>query len=383
MKAVVLGGAGIMGSYAVEVLARKAFFSELVVADINEERGKEIAAKNDAKFQKVDVSNAQNLASCIKDADVVINCVGPFYKFAPLVLKAAIEEGVNYVDICDDYDVTHELIEKFNEEAMKKGVTCIIGLGASPGITNVIASYAAEMLDEIEEIKVYVTRGIKEEAGEAIPYHMLHCWLGEIPVYENGKYKKARGLRDGKECVRFPEPFGEAFVYYFGHPETVTLPKYIEEVKNVCCKGTFFPPMFREILLNLEQLGLLSNELLNVKGYTLTPIDFLASYISSTVQKMSNMPDVPEGGAVMVEVKGKKNGKARIYKFSGIARMKEATATPAAIAAIMIAKNEIKSPGVKAPEACVPAKEFLNMLMTEGIFGKTWMAEEKEMEELP
>ena len=47
---------------------------------------------------------------------------------------------------------------------------------------------------------------------------------------------------------------------------------------------------------------------------------------------MSSMSDVPEGGAVMVEVKGTKNGKAHIYKFSGISRMREATATPAALA---------------------------------------------------
>ena len=95
------------------------------------------------------------------------------------------------------------------------------------------------------------------------------------------------------------------------------------------------------------------------------------------------MSDVPEGGAVMVEVKGTKNGKARIYKFSGISRMREATATPAALAAIMMARGEINSPGVKAAEACVPAREFLNRLIAEGIFGKTWMGEEKEMEELP
>ncbi len=383
MKAVVLGGAGVMGSYAAMRMAKEGIFSELIIADLNEEVGRKIAAQCGGEFKKIDVTNSNELAECMQGADVVVNCVGPFYKFAPLILKAAIEEGVDYVDICDDYDATQELIEKFNDGAVERDVTCIIGLGASPGITNVVASYAAEKLDEVEEIKVYVTRGIKEEAGGAIPYHMLHCWIGEIPVYENGEYKKARGLRDGKECVKFPEPFGEASVYYFGHPETITLPRYIKGLKNVCCKGTFFPPAFREILLNLEQLGLLSNEPINVKGHDIAPIDFLASFISSTVKKMAGMADIPEGGAVMVEVKGTKNGKMHTYRFSGTARMKEATATPAALAAIMMAKGEIKSAGVKAPEAAIPARKFLNMLMAEGIFGKTWMAEEKEMEELP
>ena len=52
-------------------------------------------------------------------------------------------------------------------------------------------------------------------------------------------------------------------MYYFGHPETVTLPRYIK-VRNVCCKGTFYPSIFRELLLNLEQIGLLSDKELEI-----------------------------------------------------------------------------------------------------------------------
>jgi len=42
MKAVVLGGAGVMGSYAVERLSKSAVFSEIMVADIDEERARKI-----------------------------------------------------------------------------------------------------------------------------------------------------------------------------------------------------------------------------------------------------------------------------------------------------------------------------------------------------
>ena len=92
-------------------------------------------------------------------------------------------------------------------------------------------------------------------------------------------------------------------MYYFGHPETVTLPRYIK-VRNVCCKGTFFPSIFRELLLNLEQIGLLSDKELEIKGIKLSPIDFLATFISSKVEELSNLPNIPEGGAVIVKVKG-------------------------------------------------------------------------------
>ena len=259
MKAVVLGGAGVIGSYAVEYLSKSNVFSEITVADISKVRGEKIEKEHERiHYVHMDATDKESLINSMKGADVVINCVGPFYKFAPLILKTAIEEGINYVDVCDDYDTTQVLIDTYNAQAADEGVTCIVGLGASPGLTNIIAAHAASQLTTVSDITIYVTRGILEEAGGAIPYHMMHCWLGPVPIYKNGALQMARGLIDGEEWVTFPEPFGQASVYYFGHPETVTLPRYIKDVKNVCCKGTFFPEKFRRILLQLEELGLLS-----------------------------------------------------------------------------------------------------------------------------
>lgn len=371
-----------MGSYAVEVLSRGTVFSHIYVADVNEERGKKLCESTErTEFMKVDVTDEKSLREAIKNVDVVVNCVGPFYKFAPGILKTAINHGIDYVDICDDYDATLELLG-MDEEARRAGITCVVGLGASPGITNVIAAYAAHLLSSVREIRVYVTRGIKEEAGGAIPYHMLHCWLGEIPIYRNGHHERARGLVDGKEWVTFPEPFGEASVYYFGHPETVTLPRYIKGVEHVCCKGTFFPSEFREILLQLQNLGLLSPEPITVGTTSISPLDFLASYVGTMVGRMGALPDIPEGGAVMVRVTGEKEGNPMEYLFSGIARMREATATPAAVGAEMIATKEITAPGVHAPEGCVPPKEFLNRLLGETLFGDVWMSVTQKVQEL-
>lgn len=383
MKAVILGGAGVMGSYAVERLSGEDIFSELLIADIDSSRAEKISRISEKiDYTKVDATDKESLSQSMKDADVVVNCIGPFYKFAPLILETAIESGVDYVDICDDYDATQKLIDDFNDRAIDAGVTCIVGLGASPGITNVIAAYASSQLTSVDEIKVYVTRGIEEEAGGAIPYHMLHCWLGEIPIYKDGMYRKARGLVDGEEYVKFPEPFGGAKVYYFGHPETVTLPRYIKGVKNVCCKGTFFPSEFRQALLQIHSLGLLSERPVNVGGYEIKPLDFMASFISSMEENISTMGyEVPEGGAVMVEVKGEKDSQPKVYTFAGTSHMREGTATPAAIGAKMIADGTIKSHGVQAPEGCVPPKQFINTLLDDNLFGDIWMTVTEKVEE--
>lgn len=381
MKAVVLGGAGVMGSCVVKCLSKMKIFSNICIADIAESRAKEICRINEkVDYMYTDVTDEESLCQSLRDVDVAVNCVGPFYRFAPLILKAAVAEGVNYVDICDDYDVTRKLLDNFNKQAVDAGVTCILGLGASPGLTNVIAAYASSELSSVKDVRIYVTRGIAEEAGGAIPYHMLHCWLGEVPVYKNRSYQKAKALVDGEEYVTFPEPFGQTSVYYFGHPETVTIPRYIKGVENVCCKGTFFPAEFRQYLLQLESLGLLSEEPVAVKGHRITPLDFLAGYIGSLVKKMGTGGyKIPTGGAVMVEVSGEKDSQPKTYRFAGTARMREGTATPAALGAEMIARGDINSPGVQAPEACIPPRRFINRLLEEKLFGDVWMTVTEKM----
>jgi len=374
MKAVVFGGAGVEGSYAVHCLTQSEKISEILIADLSEKRGQEIAnAHEKITFEKIDVTDQQSLNKGFSGADVAVNCVGPFYKFAPPILKTAIDKGVDYVDICDDYDMTTELLDTFDKDAKDAGTTCIVGLGASPGLTNIMAKFASEQLTKTKDITIYVTRGLTEEAGGAIPYHMFHCWLGPVPVYKNGQFTKGMGLVDGAEPVIFPQPFGAGNVYYFGHPETVTLPRYIEGLENASCKGTFFPDSFRQLLLQIYNLGLTNDQPIPVKGMQVAPVDFLASYMGVIGKQVMNSGEkIPEGGAIMVKVVGEKDGVERMIEYSGCANMKEGTATPAAIGAEMILEGKIKSPGVSAPEGCVPAKDFMNRIMGRSGFGKTW-----------
>jgi saccharopine dehydrogenase (NAD+, L-lysine-forming) len=381
MKAVVFGGAGVIGSFAVDCLIKMDTFSNITIADVNETKAKEICKKsNKLMFEKIDATDEKDLSNSLKDADVAVNCIGPFYKFAPKIIESVIKKGVNYVDVCDDYDATQKLLDDYHKKAMDAGSTCIVGLGASPGLTNMIALFASSQLTSVDSIKIYVTRSIEEESGGAIPYHMLHCWLGKIPIYSNGRFQKVNGLIDGEEFATFPQPFGQSAVYYFGHPETVTLPRYIKGVKNVCCKGSFFPADFRLELLKLQSLGFLSEKPINVQGHNIKPLDFTAAYLD-TIRKniISNTKNIPSGGSVMVEVTGKDESEPRVIKYAGTSHMRNGTATPAAVGGKMLAEKEIEKPGVYAPEGCIPAEEFvMQFLQIEG-FGDVWLTFTQKM----
>jgi saccharopine dehydrogenase (NAD+, L-lysine-forming) len=381
MKAVVFGGAGVIGSFAVECLTNMDTFTNITIADAKESKARQICKKNNKiSFVKLDATDEKSISNSLKNVDVAVNCVGPFYKFAPKIMSTVIKKGINYVDVCDDYDATQKLLDDYHKKAEDAGSTCIVGLGASPGLTNIIAAFAANQLTSVDSIKVYVTRSIEEESGGAIPYHMLHCWLGKIPIYSNGRFQKVDGLIDGEEYATFPEPFGQSAVYYFGHPETVTFPRYIKGVKNVCCKGSFFPADFRLALLQLQSLGFLSETPINVHGQKIKPLDFTARYID-TIRKniISNSGKIPSGGSVMVEVSGKDDSEPRTIKYAGTSHMRNGTATPAAVGAKMLAEKNIEKPGVYAPEGCIPPEEFVMHFMNVEGFGDVWLTFTQKM----
>lgn len=87
MECVVLGGTGVMGSFVVEHLAESGVFERVVAVDYDDSRREEIEALDErVAFAAVDVTDAGALEDAIEDADVVVNCVGPFYRFAERVL---------------------------------------------------------------------------------------------------------------------------------------------------------------------------------------------------------------------------------------------------------------------------------------------------------
>ncbi|MBN2602867.1 MAG: hypothetical protein JXA91_01890 [Candidatus Thermoplasmatota archaeon] len=81
----------------------------------------------------------------------------------------------------------------------------------------------------------------------------------------------------------------------------------------------------------------------------------------------------------MVEVKGEADGKPQTIRYGGTAQIRQGTGTSVAIGAKMLAEGKIKSPGVFAPEGCIPQMEFImNFLNIEG-FGDAWITIKQKM----
>ena len=181
-----------------------------------------------------------NLENVMRDHDVVLNTTGPFFKFGVPILKSAIKCKCHYFDICDDWEPTIEMLN-LNEEAFKNNVTAIIGLGASPGISNLLGLKAINELDSVDSIITgWDMSSAKPEdessqAGtNAAMEHALQQISGEIKVYKDDAYKMTKPLE--KIDIHYPGR-GSYNAYVFGHPEAVTFPHHFNNLKeslNAC-----------------------------------------------------------------------------------------------------------------------------------------------------
>ena len=159
MKIVVMGGAGDVGSRAVEELANEPGISRVTVADWNIRGARVLAKKLQASGAlaevvavRVDANRHQSLVDCIKGHQVVASALGPFHQYELKLVRAAIEAKAHYASICDEWEPAKALFDDFQVWAHQSGCMIVTGLGASPGLTNMGVAHLAKSFDAIRKL---------------------------------------------------------------------------------------------------------------------------------------------------------------------------------------------------------------------------------------
>jgi saccharopine dehydrogenase (NAD+, L-lysine-forming) len=348
-KVTVLGGCGAVGSVAVKTLVQSDDFSQVVIADMNIEKAGQLAAAlggDKVTATACNAHDAQSVKEAIRGSNVVLNCVGPFYLTVKPILAAVIESRINYVDVCDDVDVTLDILENMDPKAREAGITALIGMGSSPGLTNVVARYAADvLLDTVDSVDIFHTHGGEPIEGAGVIGHRFHCMSIPIPMYLDGKLQ-----------------YVASTIYPYPHPEQITIPRHIQ-LQRVTNKGSVLPEAYYNLTRDLCLLGLASIEPVNVKGQMVVPRDFAIAYIIRERERLLKETGFGEQrGCVSVIVTGSKEGKKVEYRFHMVSThqaLGEGTGIPAAMGAILMQRGQVQGKGIRPPEACINPSEFL------------------------
>ncbi|MEW5945937.1 MAG: saccharopine dehydrogenase NADP-binding domain-containing protein [bacterium] len=359
MKVLILGGAGDMARAALSVLADETAVSLVTVADINERKAGAIAAGLGGKFRsaRADGMDRAGTVELMKQHDVSIGFVGPFYIFEKRMSEAAIEAGVGYVSICDDYDAYLEAAA-LDEKAREKSVKILTGFGNSPGITQMLARKGYDSMDKPRRINIAWAAGSNEDVGPTNLMHFFHIFNATTLQWLDGAEKRVRTGR-GRRVVEFPPPMGKLPVYYTGHAESVSIPRNLAGLEEVTLHGGVHPPYIISIVKLFSALGLLA---------THRRRKAVAGFISR-VQGVFRMGGVDKS-VFRVDAHGEHAGKKCHRWYTGVGPIAQITSVPAVVAAVWLAEGRFdhKPGGVYSAERLLDDPDpFLDELKRRGI----------------
>lgn len=238
-RVLILGGGGAIGRKAAASASACSAVDQLVIADRSLPAAERVAAlhTHHATAIELDVFDDAALRAAMRDVDAVLNCAGPYYRTGVHCLQAAIAEKRTYLDVCDDWETTHEML-RLDGEARAAGISAIIGMGASPGVTNLLARIAATELDHCEKVvtgwnldsgkEAFIEAEQHRGGTHARIVHWLHQLSGEVEIWRNGRRERARPFA----AIRLEPPgLKPRIVFTLGHPEPLTLPRVIPSIE--------------------------------------------------------------------------------------------------------------------------------------------------------
>src|SRR5205807_3041261 len=250
----------------------------------NEGRAQELAASlSSGKLlvRQIDVNDEERLRELLRGTDVALSAVE--YVFNLPILKACIQEKAHYADLGGLFHMTRTLMN-MHAEAEAAGITAILGMGGTPGITNLLARAAVDKLDRVDSIKVQL--GCSDTTPSTAPLvapYSIRTILDEFTkppqVFQDGTWYPQPPLT-GQEEIIFPLPVGRATAIYSLHSECASFPVSFRDkgIRHASFKIAF-PNDFLTRLKFLVDLGFGSDEPINVRGVAVSPREVLAKLL--------------------------------------------------------------------------------------------------------
>lgn len=234
MRIFVLGAGG-TGSLLARLLARQGH--TVWCGDRDVERARRfLGRKTDLEVRETNARNIWSIVRAAQGAHLIVNASPAV--FNRIILRAALRLRTHYLDLNSHLAGNPFKPEQFqfHKRFVAKNRLALICTGAAPGLTNLLASRAAELLDSVESIHVRLFESTESKDP-------ISTWSADVAydeaisrprIYRHGKFALARRF-DEREIFRFPAPIGETPVYLAAQDEVCMLP-YIMKVRDVDAK---------------------------------------------------------------------------------------------------------------------------------------------------
>lgn len=313
-------GLGAVGTRAARQLASTDSVSEVVLRDIRSPRVEEVASSLGTKG-RIELGPYASAP----DADVVVLAGPAGHQLA--LARTLIGRGIPVVTTTDAIEDVSALLD-LGPEADARGVSLVVGATFAPGLTCVLARFAADRLDTVDEIHV-----ARLGTGGPACARQHHESLGGVAIdWRDGGWQR-RPAGSGRELNWFPDPIGSADCYRAALPDALLLVPAFQGVGRVTAR------------------------------LAATRRDRLTSRLP-----MLRRPHPEAGlGAVRVEVRGRADDGIRVEILGAMDRPGVAGGAVAALAAVELGLGRACRAGAGGLAEMVEAKPFLAELGRRGV----------------
>ncbi len=336
----VLGAAGTIAPAIIRDLAVSEEVGSMLLLDLDGERA--VAAADAHGGGKaiglaVDARDAARLKQELDGIDALVNTAS--YRINLETMRACLAAGCHYLDLGGLYWMTKRQLE-LDADFRRAGRIAVLGIGSSPGKTNLMAARALrDLAAPPEEIEIAAAGRDPEgsDDGRLHPPYAIQTLLDELTlapvVLRNGQPVEIEPLSDGG-AVDFGDPIGEADTIYTLHSELATFGE------SFGCRNAGF------------KLSLAPRLLAGLRDLVGAPADAVAQAAREAV------PPSPHTASVhVVTVRDESGSTVRARAVTrphfGLGGSIVSTAAPIAAAVRLLARGEIEATGALPPERCL------------------------------
>ncbi|MBJ2149671.1 saccharopine dehydrogenase family protein [Paracoccus sp. IB05] len=356
--------------------------AEAIIASVHEKSAMKVAGRFDA--HSVDAMDSKAVAALIREtgSQIVINVGSPFVNMT--VLDACIETGVAYIDTAIHEDPTKicETPPWYGNYEWKKrdackaaGVTAVLGIGFDPGVVNVWARAAADMMDRVTEIDIVdINAGShgKYFATNFDPEINFREFTGTVYSWQGGAWQENQMFEIGKTWDL--PVVGPQKAYMSGHDEVHSLAANYPQADVRFWMG--FGDHYINVFTVLKNLGLLSEQpVKTAEGQEVIPL----KVVKAVLPDPATLAPGYTGKTLIADfVKGEKDGQPVEVMIYNTADHKEAfeevgsqgisytAGVPPVAAAVLIAEG-LWDVGTMVNAEELDPKPFINLLNEIGL----------------
>ena len=354
LRVAILGAGGTIAPAIVADLAASNEVAAMTLLDLDAARAQTVGDRHGggkARARRIDAREPHELQSALTHVDVLVNTAS--YRVNLDAMNACLGAGCHYLDLGGLYWVTKKQLE-LDSQFASAGLTAVLGIGSSPGKTNLMARYGAELFgDPVRSIDV-VAGGRDPAApddGRLRPPYALQTLIDELTlppvVLRGGEPVELEPLTDGGS-VEFGEPIGAGETIYTLHSELATFGS-IFGAQEVSFRLSLAPAL----LMRLKEIAAsLSDEAVAVATRE-------AAQPSAQTVSVHLVIMISDAGEVL-------SVRAHSTPHFGIGGSIVSTAAPIAAAVRLLARGEITARGAMPPEGCIDPEAMFAELETRG-----------------